>query len=244
MSGRDVVRQMRDSGALSKPARSGNVVDLILGVLATVAVGSCIYVGIGWFNAAPPPAGTTPPTVLAAVARSDMPVWTAEDTAGCERAAGAAARERVPDEFGLANPALTEGGYARLATLAACRATRKVERLCDPQQRAEFVGVVNDYLSRRELIIAGLNLEGAPMAIMGGIMGGEVAFGSSVHDVMKDDTIGYLDIYHHRVIAALQALARRNLVTQSDFGAFFGMGVSETITEAFKDITADGSTCA
>ena len=243
MSGRDVVRQMRDSGALSKPARSGNAVDIILGIVATIAVGSCIYVGIDWLNATPPPAAAASPAVLTA-ARSDIPLWTVEDAAGCERAARAAAREPVPMEFGLANPTLTEGGYARLATLVSCRATRKIERLCDPQQRAEFVGVVNDYLSRREIIIAGLNLEGAPMAIMGGIMGGEVAFGSGMHDVMKDETIGYLDIYHNRVIKALQALARRSLVTESDFGAFFGMGVSGTITEAFKDITANGSGCA
>lgn len=241
MSGRDVVRQVRDSGALSKPARSGNALDLILGVVAAVAVGCCIYVGYGWLSQAQPPAGTNPPAMLAG---GDTPVWTAEDSAGCELAARAAGRERVPDEFGLANPALTEGGYARLATLVSCRASRKVERLCDPQQRAEFAAAVNDYLARREIIIAGLNLEGAPMAIMGGIMGGEVAFGSSVHDVVKNDTLGYLDIYHNRLILALQALARRNLVTQSDFAAFMGMGVSGTIADAFKGITADGPVCA
>jgi hypothetical protein len=103
--------------------------------------------------------------------------------------------------------------------------------------------MVNDYLMRVDLVVAGLNLEGAPMAIMGEMMGGEVAFGSAVHDMMKEDTIAVMRHYHKGVADGLKSLAQRGVITAGDFGAFMGYGVPKSITEILGGIEPTSRLC-
>lgn len=237
MSGRDVVRDLRERGSLGKPARIGVSIDLLLGVIAVIAIAACAYVGFGALNKPQPPA-----VAQVVQANEQDTVWTEADTAKCRAAATAAANEEVPGELAMANQALTSGGFSSMATMLACRATTKIARLCDPAQKAMLVAEVNDYITRLDLVVTGLNVQGGSIALIGGMLGVEDP--ASAYDLSKDDTIAYLKIYHQRVVAGIQALAKAGLLSASDFGVFLGMGVSSTTGHMFEGIQPDHSVCA
>ncbi|MDB5529261.1 MAG: hypothetical protein JWR51_2364 [Devosia sp.] len=241
MSGRDVVRGLRESGKLGKPAIGGGRVDLWLGVVAVVAIACCIYVGLGWLNNARPPAS---PLAVAHVVQADEQdaIWSDADTAKCQADARIAANEDVPGDLAMANQAVTSGGFSSMATMVACRATTKVARLCDAAQKAEFVAMVNDYVARLDLVVTGLNVQGGSIALIGGMLGVEDP--ASAYDLSKDDTIAYLKIYHQRVVAGIQSLAKAGLIAESDFGVFLGMGASSTTSHMFEGVTPDHAGCA
>jgi hypothetical protein len=236
MSGRDVVRGLRESGKLGRSARRGVAVDLLLGIVAVVAIAGAAYVGFGGPGNARPPAGP-----IAAEQLSEDTLWTEADTAKCQADARLAANEDVPGEMAMANQAVTSSGFSSMATMVACRATTKIARLCDSAQKAEFVATVNDYVARLDLVVAGLNVQGGSIALIGGMLGVEDP--ASAYDLSKDDTIAYLKIYHDRVVAGMQALAKAGLITESDFGVFLGMGVSPTTSHMFEGVTPDHSVC-
>jgi hypothetical protein len=169
-------------------------------------------------------------------------IWTEADSAACLSRAIAAANAPVPDEVGLANPSVTEG-YAGLSTRVECHLSVKTARFCDPKQKAAAVAMVNDYLGRTDTVYLGLGLQGAPMRLIGGITGGEVAMGSAMYDDIRDATVAFMTGYQKRVATALQQLRRDSLIGPEDFAGPFGMGVPEAITRVFADVEPKRNVC-
>lgn len=157
-----------------------------------------------------------------------------------EQGAAAADNPEIRDAV-IVDRTFTEG-FAGMATLLECRITTKVARFCNPSEKAALVEMVNDYLGRVDLLRLGMGAQGAPMAILGGAFGGEIAAGRDIYDMEKDATFSVMDTYHKKVAAGLRALGRRGVVSAADFGGF--AGVPATITEIFKDVTVSDQLCA
>lgn len=238
MSGRNIVRAMRENGSTGKPGAPGNSIDTMLFALAIAAVLGAVIAG-GWYfsrQAAPPPSA-------APAARVAEPGWTAADTAACEQASRQTAAKAAAEQFLMANQAITDGGFAMLASRVACRASVRIARLCNGAEKAELVAMINDYAMRHDLVVAGLSLQGAFIDIMGGMLGGEAEGGSGVYDIVKKDTLGYMAVFHDRVVENLHALAEAGVLTSTDLG-FFGIGLSGSLAPAFEKVTVARSICA
>lgn len=239
MSGRDVVRELRESGHLGKPT-GGNGLDLVLIIVVVVLLGACGYIGFTRFF------GSSPASVQPAVAAVADPdrLWTEVDANGCRAFARAAQVESASLDTGMANRAITEGGFSSLASTLECRLSRKIERFCDPAGKAALVAMVNDYLARLNVVTIGLSVQGAPMSLMGGLFGGEMAAGSDIYDIEKEATLAYLKIYNDRVTKAMRALARAGVVSVDDFSAFMGMGAPPAIAGMLEGVAPTQSVCA
>ncbi len=238
MSGRDVVRAMRENVELNKPAKRTPSIDVVLSFIALATVACCAWVAIDMLilSGAPHP---QQPNARVAFARH--PVWEESDDTTCRRWVRQALSEDNPEAFPLANQDITGGGFVALTANLACRASVKVARFCDAEQKAALVALVKDYMSRRDIISLGLEMQGAPMKVLGSMMGGEVAFGSSVYDMTKENTLAYMDMHHQRVASSLRALATAGILSSNDF-SFHGLGVPETLAEIFRgvDVTHPG----
>lgn len=260
MSGRDLVRGLRsvDTPAPKQPQR-GNIVDLLIALVAVVAVASFGYFGYATWLAprvapaqakvalaslAPQPTPQSkPPAGQSAPASADTDLaWTDADASRCKAEARAAAAEPPPAEAILVERTVTEG-FAGLATQVECSITSKVKRFCAPAGKATLVAAVHDYLDRMDLLVLGMGVQGAPMAILGEAFGGEVAFGSAVYDTQKEGTFAAMRLHHRKVVAAIRALVRDGVVTQSDFGTFMGMGVPSSIKDMLKGVEAERNIC-
>jgi hypothetical protein len=216
---------------------------LLLTLVAVVALGACAYFGVTmWLGRAPTPPAAAPQPMVAMIGDGPGVAWTEDDTARCKRKARAATPTSSSADFALANRAVTEG-FAQLATMVECRITTKVERFCDPAERTQLVAVVNDYLSRVDLVTMGLEAQGAPMKMMGGMFGGEMAAGDDIYQMQKDSTLAFMKGYDKRIVAAMRALARNGLVKPSDFGGGLLGGVPERITKML-DVTRTADRCA
>ena len=130
-----------------------------------------------------------------------------------------------------------------MATMIECRLSTKSARFCDPKEKAALVAMINDYLGRVDLIRLGLGVQGAPMAVLGEMFGGEVQAGSGIYNIEKDGTFAVMKVYHDRIAAALRKLARDGIVSATDFAGFMGTGVPKTISEVFKDVTPERQVC-
>ena len=239
MSGQDVVRARRDKIGM-QPVRSGIGIDLLLSVVAFAAVAFCIVLASRWIMAGPPP--VAPPAMVAAVDTTGL-TWTEKDSAACESRARAAASEPLSSDMAMADPVISGGGFATIAARVTCRATIKAARLCDPAQKAELVAQVNDYVTRRDLIVLGLDVQGAPMTVIGAFTGGEVAGGASMYDAIKTDTLAYIAVHHDRLLAKLHALAQGGVLSAGDF-SFMGLGLSPALAPAFENVTATAPICS
>lgn len=242
MSGRDLVRDVRSTAKPSavQGARLG-IIDLAVTMLAVVAVGSLAYFGyVAWFA----PHAPQPPAAPAAqlVASNTALTWTDEDTARCRTRARAVSDDEMPADAMLANRAVTDG-FGPMATMIECRMATKSLRFCDPKQKAALVAMINDYLARVDMIRLGMGVQGAPMAVLGEMFGGEIEAGSGVYEIEKDGTFAFMQIYHARIAAALQRLGRDGLVSATDFATFMGAGVPATIAEIFNGVVPERRSC-
>lgn len=243
MSGRDLVRGVRDGAKPpSAPGQGLGLVDLALTALAIVAVGALAYFGYAtWFSPHAPQLQATPPALVATVSAPEA-VWTDDDTSRCRAKARAAADDEVPMEAALASRAVTDG-FGPMATMIECRIVTKSTRFCDPEQKAALVAMINDYLARVDMIRLGMGVQGAPMAVLGEMFGGEIKAGSGIYDIEKDGTFAFMNIYHDRIVAALRRLGRDGLVSASDFATFMGTGVPAAITEMFDGVVPERQAC-
>jgi hypothetical protein len=255
MSGRDLVRDLRSiETPPPKQSARGVVVDVLIGAIAVLAVASFGYFGYAAWLA---PHAAAPRAVAAVAGPEPQPIpkapkpapasadagWTEADASRCQAAARAAAENpEVPPEAMLAQRSVTEG-FAGLATRVECQITTKVARFCAPEGKAQLVAMVQDYLDRRDLVILGMGVQGAPMAIAGEMFGGEMAAGRDIYNIEKEGTFALMRVYHTRVAAALQSLVRDGVVTQADFGSFMGMGVPSSIKDILKGVKAEQNIC-
>ncbi len=242
MSGKDLVSEMR-SGA--KPSRApvplGGLLDLAVVAVAMIAVASLGYYGVvTWF--APRSPQPAPAATVAHLPQSSIEPWTEADTSICQARARKAAGEPVPADLALAQRSVTEG-FAGMTTMIACRMTTRSERFCDPTEKKKLVAMVNDYLGRVDMITVGLGVQGAPMAVVGAIVGGEPALGSSIYEMQRESTMTFMELHDKKITAALQALARDGIVAPDDFAAFMGMGIPKAVTRMFGGVEAERHVC-
>ena len=242
MSGRDLVDEMR-SGArpLAEKPRGGGIFDIVIGAVAVVALGALGYVAYGtWFSGKAP----RPPVQVAAVVMPAEPVvWTEDDTKACAAKANAAAENADTGTYLITNPSLAEG-IPFLVTRVECQLTVKEVRFCGPEGNAKLVAIVDDYLNRMDVIRVGIAAQGAPMAILGGMMGGEISAGDEIYGSMAEDTLKFMSEHHARVVAALRALAKEGVVTADAFKPFPFAGVPSRIQPIFAGIEAKSNLCA
>ncbi|OJX18373.1 MAG: hypothetical protein BGO82_19615 [Devosia sp. 67-54] len=247
VSGRDLVEDLR-SGAKPPPraARSVGLVDIALALVAIVALTGVGYFGYtNWLQPrlSGPGAPQQPPALAAALPAKPAPQpWTDADDARCVQKARAEAQSKGPRQVISPNPSLAPG-FAGMASLLECKITRKVERFCDPEQKGKLVEAVNDYLTRTDLIVGALGLQGAPMAIMGQIVGGEAAAGSGIYEAQRAEVLAFMQTYNGRVAKAIRALARDGLVAPTDFAGFLG-GTPENVKALFGAALAERNICA
>jgi hypothetical protein len=231
MAGRDLVEARR-----ARPAapRGPGGFDLALGLLAVMAVAGLVWIGVGQYL-------VRPPAVATAVALAAP--WTEADEDACRATARAAAAADPPAAAGLANRAASEG-FAGLATLLHCRLVTRAERFCDPAARKTLVAMVEDYLSRADLVVAGLAVQGAPMRLAGAVFGGEAAAGSDIYDMQREATLAVMTPYDERIVADLRALAAGGVLAAGDFAGLFGLGAPERITRMLGDVAPQADLCA
>ena len=237
MSGRDLVSEMRSGGKPPRPPLQ--LGDLAVAAVTIVAVACLAYFGVTTWLAP----GGPPPAATVAVAQTQPKVepWTEADTSACQARARKAANSDA-DDMMLAQRSVTEG-FAGMTALIACRINTKSERFCDQQERKKLVAMINDYVAKVDMITVGLGVQGAPMAMVGAFAGGEVAFGSSVYEMQREETIKFMELHHEKVVNALRSLARDGIVAPIDFAAFMGMGIPKHITDMFGSVEAERSVC-
>lgn len=245
MSGHDLVRNMRAGGksAQTESGRGGGRDNWLVFAVLLVAVGLLGYFGIAWWVKQRAPEPPAAPSVAVASAPAEPAAWTEKDTAQCRAFANKAGSAPIPSEMTLAVRSVTDG-FGVMASYLECQLTTKITRLCSPEAKAVLVGQVNDYLARTDLITTGLHLQGAPMAVLGEMFGGEISAGSSIYDIEKDSTFAYMKMYNDRVVLGLKKLAQGGLIEASDFGSFMGMGVPAVITEMIGSIKPERRGCA
>jgi hypothetical protein len=240
MSGRIEINTKRDAAEI-RPRARGSILDLLLGAFALIAVASLAYVGLSWWLAPKAPRAHPPQASLAQSSADPGQIWTAEDTSRCEHKAGVAAKAPLSAETALANASVTTG-FAHLATMIECRITTKQARFCDPAEKAALVAIVTDYLGRVDLIAAALAVQGAPMEMLAG-MNSEIAAGSDIYNLQKDQTLEFMLTYHRRIGNGLRELGAKSLLAPSDFAAFMGMGIPPAIKKLFEGVTPGPSIC-
>ncbi len=241
MSGRDLVSEMR-SGA--KPARApirlGGLLDVAVVAVAMIAVATLGYYGVAtWFAPRPPQPA---PAATVALLQPSIEPWTEADTSICQARARKAAGEPVPADLALAQRSVTEG-FAGMTTMIACRMTTKSERFCNPTEKKKLVAMVNDYLGKVDMITVGLGVQGAPMAVVGAIVGGEPALGSSIYEMQRENTMKFMELHDKKITAALQSLGRDGIVAPDDFASFMGMGIPKAVTRMFGGVEAERHVC-
>ena len=247
MSGRNLVNEMRSGSLAPKPpSRFPGALDLLLMSVALAAVAA---LGVLGFTTLVQPV-LTPPVALVAQSpgseQSLLPVdvaWTEADTSRCESLARSARGAEVPSELALADRTIAEG-FSALAAIVACRLETKPTRFCNPEEKGLLVAMINDYLGRIDLLVLGLGVQGAPMAVAGAFLGGEAAMGSDIYDMHRESTLAFMTLHHQRVADDLRALARDGIITAADFGAFMGMGVPARIEKLLGGIPVERQACA
>jgi hypothetical protein len=247
VSGRDLVEDLRSgAGPAPRGPRGFGPVDILLVAVAILTVAGAGYFGYLALLGPRSPGPINPdqkPALVASATHSAVPeTWTDADDSRCLAKARAEANSDGPRQVMSPNPDLAPG-FAGMATLLECRLTRKVSRFCNPETKARLVAAVNDYLTRTDIIVGALGLQGAPMAIVGQFMGGEAAAGSGIYETQRDEVLDFRQIYNARVATALKALAREGLIAPSDFGGFLG-GPPDNIKAMFGAAQAERNLCA
>jgi hypothetical protein len=227
MSSRDLVDSVR-SGNGTAPRRS--LFDIIIAVVAALAVCALGYVAYGTWAQRSPTGFPTPTAASSIVAAT----WTEADENACLSRARTAAKNADTGNYMITNAPIAEG-VPFLVTKVECQLTSKPARFCGTAGRQQLVAIVNDYIGRIDLILLGLAAQGAPMAIAGGLFGGEAAAGDDTYSSMKADTIAYMKEYDDRVVAGIRSLASKGIITRDEFRSFPFGGVPKRIEEMFRD---------
>ena len=246
MSGRAAVRSLRKSGTLAPAVRTGETMTLVMIVLATFAIGCVAFFGISWMIKAIGPS-TQKMAPLVMVADPDR-TWTAEDGASCENYADAIDLTEEKLQAGAAlllGNQISSGGFAREARRLDCYANARIMRLCDQEERATFVALVDRYVARLDLMAVAMNLTSEQMNLLSeaGIGDHEVKSGTTVKDMGLSATVEYVKFYHAHITASLRRLADKGLLSSNDFGVFLGMGASPPIRHILDGIAPVETFC-
>jgi hypothetical protein len=251
MSARNLVRNLRDSGALpNRPAgpdwRSGAI---FFG--AALTFGAIVYLGVAFalpglmhaMERKPPPvtyakAEADPLVALAA----DAKPFTRTDELACIRY-GEAARTRAARAKAKKGFSFDLGGtrYAELGGKLVCEAQTRPMRLCDPAERALFIERAQPYFKEVEMMASmmGMSMSSPAFALMP--RGGQAS--KELFGQMASDTLGTIAAEHQKVAQAFRDLAVRGLVSVDDFGGGI-FGPSAAVKPIFKDMPPVEDVCS
>lgn len=239
MSGRDLVDEMR-SGArpLPDPSQRGRLFDFVLVAITAMAIGALAVVGYGaWSGNAPQ---LPSPAAMLATA---IPAWGEADETSCQARGQAAAARPQNGHYMITNDSIATG-VAFLTTKVACQLTLKPRRFCAADGKAQVVAIVTDYLNRMDAVRLGIAVQGAPMAVAGGLFGGEAAAGDGIYSDMAKDTLAYMAENNASVVAAIRALAQGGVIEADAFRSFPLGGLPSRIEAMFANVAPTGSLCA
>lgn len=255
MSARNMIRNLRDSGALaSKPPapewRSGAIFFVSALVFGALVYLGAVYALPGAMKlterkavavAYAKPAGA--PVEVAAISPDAKP-FDRTDELACERY-GAAARKRIDAELKkktIENPFVFNVGTGKIGWMSAqliCEAQTRPMRLCDDAERAHFVERSRPYFDE--------------VATMVGILGGALnasALSLMPHrpdEIVVAKSIGQTGMnqvadIHKKVAAAFRDLAARGLIAEDDFaGGLFG--APDAVKVMFTELPAVEPVC-
>jgi hypothetical protein len=255
MSARNLVRSLRDSGALpNKPAapdwRSG-----VMFFGAALGVGAIVYLGLAFgLPALMQATARKPPPVTYAkvesapvmiVASADSKPFNRTDELACIRY-GEAAKKRADakmkqdmDMSALMTFNLSSSRLGGLSAQLVCEAQTRPMRLCDPAERAKFVERTQPYLKEVAMILG----------VMGGAMNAP-AFsmlhkqhdGAMIAKGLANQGLEQVATEHRKVATAFRDLAVRGLLAEADFASRL-MGAPEAIRTIFAELPAAESVC-
>lgn len=237
MSGRDLVDEMR-SGVRPISERSPRgIFDMVIAATAIMAVGALGVVAYGaWF-----PAKTPRPVQVASAAPASS--WTETDAARCDAKAIAASDNPDTGNYMITSRSISEG-LAFLTTKVECLLTTKADRFCSPEGKSQLVTIVNDYFNRLDLVKLGIAAQGAPMALVGSLAGGEAAMGDAVYGSMASDTLAYMAEKDARVVAAIRKLGSGDVIDADAFRPLPFAGLPKRVEEIFADVSVTSHLCA
>jgi hypothetical protein len=257
MSARNMVRNLRDSGALDSKPPGPSWTKTLLFFVSALAFGAVAYFGAiyalpGAMKAmqrkpvevafAKPMGEPQAASGLTATAKSDP--FTREDHAAClryaesvERQAQAALdREREKNMFSL------DMGTDRIAKLSAqliCEAQTRPLRLCDEGERAGLVKHTHVYLDQ---VQAMLGMAGMAMNSPGFALVPRQHEGAAIARSLTNQSVLRIRDHHRRVTAVFRDLATKGLISEADFGGIFG--AREGISLMFAELPAVRQSCA
>ena len=255
MSARNMVRNLRDSGALaSKPPAPEWRASAVFFVSALV-FGALVYLGAAYALPGAMKLVEKKPVAVAyarpgggavqtAAVSPDAKPFTRTDELACERY-GVAARKRINAEIKkklLDNPFALNAGTGKIGWMSAqlvCEAQTRPMRLCDDSERALFVERSKPYFDE--------------VATMAGIFGGALdasAFSMMPHradEIVAAKSIAQTGMkqvadIHKKVAGAFRDLAVRGLISEADFaGGLFG--APDAVKAMFTDLPAVQPVC-
>lgn len=235
MSGRNLVDEMRSGSRplVERPPRS--LFDIAVAAIAVMAVGALGVVAYGAFF----PAQAPRPVV---VAGAPVVSWTEADAAACDAKGAAAADSPDTGSYLITNRSVSEG-VAFLTTKVKCLLTARAERFCADEGKGQLVALINDYFNRMDLVKLGVAAQGAPMAMMGGLMGGEVAAGDAVYSGMAEDTYKYMAEHNGEVVTAIRKLGAGGVIEAAAFRPLPFAGIPKGIEDVFAGVTPTSNIC-
>ena len=251
MSARNLVRNLRDSGALPNKAAAPDWRSGVMFFGAALGVGAFVYLGIAFgfpllmqaTARKPPPVTyakveTAPVTIVA----SDAKPFSRTDELACIRYGDAArARaERAKTKEGFSFD-LAGTRYAELAGKLVCEAQTRPMRLCDPHERARFVARAQPYFAEVEMMVGtfGASLNSPAFALM---TPKQANASKELFGEMANQSVTTIAAEHRKVAQAFRDLAVRGLVVEGDFGGGV-FGPPAAVKPIFKDMPPVEDVC-
>lgn len=249
MSARNMVRSLRDSGALQSRSPSPAWRSTVLFVAAALMLGAGVYLGAAYGVPAmmqatekkPAPVNYAKPDAPVAVATaSDRKPYSRADEVACNRY-GAAARKRADQAKAKQGFSFDLAGtrYAELAGNLVCEAQTRPMRLCDPAERARFIDRSKDYFAEVQMMVGmfGSSMNSPAFALVPPNHPGP----DMIND-MANQSVRTIATEHRKVVKAFRDLVVRGLVSAGDFnpGIF---GPPDAVKSIFVDLPPVEDVC-
>jgi hypothetical protein len=251
MSARNMVKSLRDSGALETRPRTPAWRTGAIFVVAALACFAVVYLGAVFvfpnmgtmFAKKPVQVAYAKPDSgpqIAAISADAKPYARADEVI-CKRF-GAAARKRADQAKAKQGFSFDLGGtrYVELAGNLVCEAQTRPMRLCDPAERARFIGRSQKYFEEVQMMVS---MFGASMSSPGFALVPQEHPGKAMIGEMTGGLVGTIEAEHRKVAQTFRDLAVRGLISAGDFGGGI-LGPPEAVRMIFADMPAVENVCA
>lgn len=249
MSARNMVRSLRDSGALGGRPPAPEWRSTLLGLAGGVAFGATAYLGAAFGLPALGPLFAKPPPVVSYAKPGGMKSASAPatrslseaDALACHRYAqgiekrkrDAFEREALADEILSAGLKADTEAFHRLSAEIACVAQTRPMRFCDPRQRADLYARIKEPLALMQDLTTRFAREVA----------GDDRAPDDVMSRQREVAQAEFDQASAQVITAFRELARLGLVSAADFPEGVLGGVHPVLAPAFVALPPIESAC-